>query len=154
MSQLVGLSLDEALRAWLAGGSLPAHPATAEATLFAFAQAYHRANPEVIASIDALEALCLLMAALSSTLASGTHVQPLERRQFVAHCRLVGLEGGELVEQLFSGITARPIPCAAASSVSRHVRHIFSVPTQHEGWLRFEEATAGEGAPVADRPAD
>ena len=154
MSPLVGLSLDEALRAWLAGDSLPAHPATAEATLFAFAQAYHRANPEVIASIDTLEALCLLMAALSSTLASGTHVQPLERRQFVAHCRLVGLEGAELVEQLFSGITARPIPCAAASSVSRHVRHIFSVPTQHEGWLRFEEATAGEGAPVADRPAD
>jgi hypothetical protein len=80
-----GLSIDEALQAFLAGILLPAHLESAEIVLIAFSRHYHVSNPEVFDSVDVVEAFCISAILLSINLHHNVKAR-ISRDRYVQYC--------------------------------------------------------------------
>lgn len=164
---VAGLSLDRALQLSVADILLPGNLGRAERLLFAFAWHYHLSNPHVFDSIDTVEALCLAATLLSANLhgtaaasEEGGHVWRVSRDQFVQHCQSQNeVVPRSVAEKLYDMIVAHPpiINIDGMCTSDTRTCTLFSVPTQHEGWLRFQEVSRTRvqlpyGHPSTDAP--
>ena len=152
-----GQTLDGALRSFLEDMiQLTGHPIPAEASLFAFARHYHLMNPDAFPGIDVVEALCLAVMSLSAYLhrkhtvpEDGGMVLQITRDRFVQHCELLGVRDRELAGTMYDGIQQNKLPIGASPASTTQISHIFSVPTQQEGWLHIKELWAPDREPTS-----
>jgi len=152
--RFTGLTLHEALQLFLSNIRLPARLCSAETILLAFSRHYHRSDASL--SVDTVAALCLSAHLLSMNLHSSmgslgfeheSKEECISRVRFVQHCQQVGLEGddhdgiGDFAGRIYDAIELRAIhsdgrPCMGDDT---RTRSMSSVPTQHQGWLHFQE---------------